>query len=579
MAHNAEQPQDTSESNEIEANASAANGTNENGLANGAATQSTGATENADDQCSEAASANDASTSDERPAVKNGRVQMAREPFPALTMPLGYEEICRILPHRYPFLLVDRITVLEPGVRCVGVKNVTANEEHFQGHFPGHPVMPGVLILEAMAQVAGVLTLVSRNTPGALSYFAAIEKARFRQPVRPGDQLVTEATLQVLRGPLCKVRVVGRVDDQIVVESDYTFFTATDSTSTALAPQVPLSQALSSTSDVIMSAVPVPPVDASSVDASRVDVSSVASQNGAVAFAPASVDNKAATASDSAPRVASLSPPREGKGATFVHPTALVDATAELESGVWVGPYCVVEGGTRIGMGTVLESHVVIKRGTSVGARCRVWPHVILGHEPQDMKFHGEESFLRIGDDNMLREMVTVHRGAGEGSSTVIGDHNLFMAYSHVGHNCQIGNHSMIANSTGISGHVTIEDKVVIGGVAGIHQFVHIGKMAMVGAMSKVVQDVPPFCMCDGRPAKVNGLNIRGLRRNGVRPEERNQVSTAFKLLYRSGLNTSQALERIHAEVPNSETLSYFIGFVERVREGRLGRQDETPHF
>lgn len=568
MAHNAEQPPSQQPPSQQPPHLGDAK-TNGNGHAGGAS--------NVEAAFQGARNGNDESAGEERPTSKNARVQMAREPFPALTMPLGYEEICRILPHRYPFLLVDRITELEPGVRCVGVKNVTANEEHFQGHFPNHPVMPGVLILEAMAQVAGVLTLVSRNSPGALSYFAAIEKARFRQPVRPGDQLITEATLQVLRGPLCKVRVVGRVDDQIVVESDYTFMTSTDSTSSALAPQVPVSQSLSMANEAASPApaVSIPPA---------VHAAAAAAQNGAVAStvaSPVASPNgfSAAPSSDSAPRVALMTPPREGAGATFVHPTALVDASAELEAGVWVGPYCVVEGGTRIGSGTVLESHVVIKKGTSVGARCRVWPHVILGHEPQDMKFQGEESFLRIGNDNMLREMVTIHRGAGEGSSTVIGDHNLFMAYSHVGHNCQIGNHSMIANSTGISGHVTIEDKVVIGGVAGIHQFVHIGKMAMVGAMSKVVQDVPPFCMCDGRPAKVNGLNIRGLRRNGVRPEERNQVSTAFKLLYRSGLNTSQALERIHLEVPESETLNYFIGFVERVREGRLGRQDETPHF
>ena len=281
----------------------------------------------------------------------------------------------------------------------------------------------------------------------------------------------------------------------------------------------------------------------------------------------------------SALRTSVVTPPRESTGETVVHPTALVDASAELGAGVWVGPYCVIEGGTSVGAGTILESHVVIKRGTSVGARCRIWPHVVLGHEPQDMKFHGEESFLRVGDGNMLREMVTIHRGAGEGSATVLGDNNLLMAYSHVGHNCTIGNNTMIANSTGISGHVTLEDKVIIGGVAGIHQFVHIGRMAMVGAMSKVVQDVPPFCMCDGRPAKINGLNIRGLRRNGVPPDERNGVSSAFKLLYRSGLNTSQALERIHADIPASETLNSFIDFVERVREGRLGRQDETAHF
>ena len=493
---------------------------------------------------------------EDRLTTRNQKVHMAKDPFPTLKMPLGYEEICQILPHRYPFLLVDRIVELEPGHRCVGLKSVTANEQFFQGHFPGHPVMPGVLILEAMAQVAGVLTLVSRNTPGALSYFAAIEKARFRQPVRPGDQLVTEATLQVLRGAYCKVHVVGRVDEQIMVEADYTFMTSTGSLQNAALSSATTPMLNASTPPSLPAAPAAPAngqMDSGNVPAASHNVPGARANVGAV--------------------------PREGTGKTFVHPTALVDPTAQLDEGVWIGPYCVVEGGTQIGAGTVLEANVVVKRGTKLGARCRIWPHVILGHEPQDMKFRGEESFLRIGDDNVLREMVTMHRGVGEGSETLIGNNNLFMAYSHVGHNCTIGNHTMIANSTGISGHVTIEDKVVIGGVAGIHQFVHIGRMAMVGAMSKVVQDVTPFCMCDGRPAKINGLNIRGLRRNGVPPEERNQVSTAFKLLYRSGVNTSQALERIHAEIPRSATLDYFIGFVERVREGRLGRQDETPHL
>jgi UDP-N-acetylglucosamine acyltransferase len=273
------------------------------------------------------------------------------------------------------------------------------------------------------------------------------------------------------------------------------------------------------------------------------------------------------------------SPPRTGNGRTYIHPTALVDRSAHLDSGAWVGPYCVIEGGTSIGADTVIESNVIVKRGTSIGARCRLWPNVVLGHEPQDMKFHGEGSFVIIGDDNMLREMVTIHRATGDGEATRIGNSNLLMAYVHVGHNCTVGNNTMISNSTGISGHVTIEDKVVIGGFAGIHQFVHIGTMGMVGGLSKVVQDVPPFCIADGRPAKIHGLNIRGLRRNGVPTDVRNQVGTAFKLLYRSGLNTSQALERIHAEIPRSETLDYFINFIERVRDGRLGRQDETTHL
>ena len=494
---------------------------------------------------------------------KNPRVQMAKTPFPELQLPLGYDEICRILPHRYPFLLVDKIIELEPGHRCVGVKNVTASEDFVQGHFPGHPVMPGVLILESMAQVAGVLTLVSRNTPGALSYFAAIEKARFRQPVRPGDAVVTEAILEVLRGPYCKVHVVGRVDGQIVVEADYTFMTSGDNTAaaaiTASQNAAPFAQMLPQSPQTVQLAAP---------PTSQPALPHVAGQNGGRENAP-----------QQANRIAIASPPRENTGDTFIHPTALVDPSAQLGAGAWIGPFCIVENDTQIGAGTILESHVTIKSGTTVGARCRIWPHCVLGHEPQDLKFKGEKSFLRIGDENMLREMVTIHRATGAGQATVIGDNNLFMAYVHVGHNCVIGNKNLISNSTGISGHVTIEDKTVIGGFVGIHQFVHVGKMAMVGGLSKVVQDVPPFCMADGRPSKTRGLNIRGLRRNGVPAEERIQVSNAVKLLYRSELNTTEALSRIADEIPRSDTLDYLVNFIERVREGRLGRQDETAHL
>lgn len=472
---------------------------------------------------------------------RTSKIQLSSNPYPELTMPLGYDEICRILPHRYPFLLVDRIIELEPGNRCIGIKSVTANEEFFQGHFPGRPVMPGVLLLEAMAQVAGVLTLVSRNTPGALSYFASIEKARFRRPVQPGDQLVTEATLQVLRGALCKVSVVGRVDGQVVVEADYTFMTV-DETNFRDEKQAgeehdgpPLSAPPAAVSHQVSAATPI--------------------------------------------KTAIATPPRTEVTETFIHPTAMIDPEAQLDERVWIGPYCVIEGGTKVGAGTVLESNVIVKRGTSIGKRCRIWPNVVLGHEPQDLKFKGEESFVEIGDDNVLREMVTIHRATGEGEKTVIGNANVLMAYAHIGHNCVVGDHNMISNSAGIAGHVTIEDKTVIGGFVGIHQFVHVGRMAMVGGLSKVVQDVPPFCICDGRPAKIHGLNIRGLRRNGVPPEERNQVSAAFKLLYRSGLNTAQALEKIHQTIPTSATLDELVDFIERVGEGRLGRQDETPRL
>jgi UDP-N-acetylglucosamine acyltransferase len=455
--------------------------------------------------------------------TKRSRVHMSEIPHPKLNLPLDYNEICKILPHRYPFLLVDRIIELEPGKRCVGIKSVTANEEFFQGHFPGRPVMPGVLILESMAQVAGVLTLVSRNTPRALSYFAAIEHARFRRPVQPGDTLVTEAELLVLRGALCKVNVVCRVDGEVAVEASYTFMTADDESSAAIARRTGQEKVVR--------------------------------------------DKERITA------------PRDSITETFIHPTALVDSHCILEHPVWIGPYCVIEDSTKIGAGTILESHVTIKKGTSIGRNCRVMSNSILGHEPQDKKFDGEESYVRIGDNNVLREMVSIHRATGEGEATEIGNNNMLMAYVHVGHNCKIGNDNLISNSTGISGHVTIEDRTVIGGFVGIHQFVHVGRMAMVGGLSKVVQDVPPFCICDGRPAKIHGLNTRGLRRNNISSEHRTEINTAFKLLYRSDYNTTQAIEKIRETIPSSPILDELLQFIERAREGRLGRQDDAPHL
>lgn len=256
-----------------------------------------------------------------------------------------------------------------------------------------------------------------------------------------------------------------------------------------------------------------------------------------------------------------------------VHQTAIVDPGAELDSTVQIGPYAVVEDHVRIGAGTRLASHVVIKSFTHIGQDCFIDVGAVLGGWPQDHKFKGEETYLKIADRNLIREYVTMHRATGEGKATTVGSDNLIMAYAHIGHNCEIGNNTMISNSVGISGHVVVEDHVVLGGMVGIHQYIRIGKMAIVGGYSKVSQDIPPFMLADGRPAKVYGLNRRGLQRHNIGPKAMSALKKAYKLLYRSGLNLGDAIERIATEVEPVEEVVYLLEFLTRVREGYGGRQ------
>ncbi len=261
----------------------------------------------------------------------------------------------------------------------------------------------------------------------------------------------------------------------------------------------------------------------------------------------------------------------------FIHPTAVIDPSAELAEGAQVGAYAVIGPACTIGAGTVIGPQVVIEEFTHIGRDCQIRAGAVLGGPPQDLKFKGERSYLRIGDRNLIREFVTMHRGTGEESETVLGDDNLIMSYSHLGHNCRVGNHTMLANNVQLGGHVTVEDGAILGGLVGIHQFVHIGKMAIVGFHSKAVQDIPPFMLADGSPASVLDINVRGLRRAGIPPASRAALRHAYKLLYRSNLNVSQALEAIEEEVEPDEEVEYLVAFIQRIKGGSAGRQDDRP--
>lgn len=229
----------------------------------------------------------------------------------------------------------------------------------------------------------------------------------------------------------------------------------------------------------------------------------------------------------------------------LIHPTALVSAEAELGPGVVIGPFAVVEGQTRIGAGSQIGAHCVIKRFTSMGTRNRVYEHAVLGGEPQDVGFTGDASRLVIGNDNVIREGVSIHRARGPADATIVGSQNYLMGNVHIAHDCEIGDRVGIANDSGLSGHVRVESDAFISGQVGIVGRCRIGRGAMVGGMSKVAQDVLPFCTADGVPAALVGLNVKGLRSAGIESAQISHLKAAYRLLSARGPILDESLEKL----------------------------------
>ena len=402
----------------------------------------------------------------------------------------------RILPalerlaYRYPSVLVDTVTLFEPGRRMVAVKNVTVNEEFFQGHFPGTPLMPGVLMIEALTQVASLLVFHAAPPGPGCAWLRGVDNAKFRRQVVPGDRLELDVTLGRRRGRIVRAMAAASVEGHIVAEAELV----------------------------------------------------IAVEAGA----------------DAAPEI---------------HSTAMVHPEARIGAGTVVGPYVTIGRHVVIGNGCRIGASSVIDGWTEIGDHTEVAPLASIGLAPQDLKYHGEPTRLVIGHHNVFREFVTIHRGtAGGGGLTSIGNHNLFMAYSHVAHDCHIGSHSIFGNAATLGGHVTVEDYATISAYSGVHQFCRVGQHAFIGGYTVVTRDALPYAKTVGNRARIYGVNAIGLKRRGFTPDMVEKLRRAYRQLVQH--NTSRALELIERDPTlQSPEVAYLVQFITSARRGVILRR------
>lgn len=253
----------------------------------------------------------------------------------------------------------------------------------------------------------------------------------------------------------------------------------------------------------------------------------------------------------------------------MIHATAIVHPGARLGANVEIGPYSIIGEHVVLGDGTTVGPHAVIEGWTEIGRDNRIFQFASVGAAPQDLKFRGEQSWLRLGDRNTVREFVTLHRGTEDGGGeTVIGSDNLFMAYAHVAHDCRVGNRVILANGATLAGHVEVDDHAILGGLSAVHQFTRIGCHVMISGGAMVAQDIPPYTIAQGDRAKTVGLNLVGLKRRGFSESALRGIKQAYKLVFRSGLRMEEALEKIAAEVEQSPELTTFVEFIRSSQRG-----------
>ena len=253
----------------------------------------------------------------------------------------------------------------------------------------------------------------------------------------------------------------------------------------------------------------------------------------------------------------------------MIHPTAIIDSQADIDSNVQIGPYSIIGANVHIGSGTVIGPHVVIQPHVEIGPDCHIFQYASIGAVPQALKFQGEETYVKIGRGTVIREFVTVNRGTGFGGEiTEVGEENFLMAYVHIAHDCKTGRNVILANNATLAGHIVIEDFVTVGGLVAIHQFVRIGNYAYIGGKSAVVKDIPPYIIAAGDRAKLHGLNSVGLKRHGFSQEALSSLKKAYRIIFRIGLTLNEAIERVKAEVEQVPEVNNLIQFIKSSERG-----------
>lgn len=574
---------------------------------------------------------------------------------------MGMQDILDHMPHRYPFLFLDKVIEIKLGESIRVVKNTSINEPFYQGHFPENPIFPGVLILEAMAQAAGFLTFKTKKVspPESLYMYAGVKKARFKKMVRPGDQLVLDVSFKSERQKVIFLNAKATVNNKVVCIAELAIIGVTEedvkrslahkaSNNLTLSPieEDPLSaiqiqdilnylphrypfalldrvlsisddnkkiRALKSTTvnePFYQGHFPGRPVfpgvilleamaQAAGILAAKVHKDAgdppelflfagidqakfklIVQPGDQIIFEVERIKHKANVAIYRAKAIVngdivctadlmSGSTPIVKKTEGKISSQAIIDPSAKIGENVEIGPWTYIGPNVEIGDNTWIAPHVVINGPCKIGKNNKIFQFASVGEVSQDISCQSNDTRLEIGDHNVIRESCTIHRGTTKDKSlTKIGDNNFFMAYSHIAHDCVIGNHTLFSNNASLAGHVTVKDHATIGAFSAVHQFCVIGSYSFLARAAMVPQDVPPYINVIGGNAEPHGINVIGLQRKGFNDEEIRAIKEGYKIIYRQGLSLDEALIKLNELAAKQPVVQAYVDSITTSKRG-----------